>query len=199
MSKKWILLISTIVVAACAQKPKLQQDASATSATIPQLSGTWQSPQVERTSNARLAKRSLRLTPTRYEYRTEVYADREMKKPLYTFREEGGYTLEPTANTETQNFNMQLRPNRRYLTAFPKDSKEVRDLGFSGCDLRPGQESEISLSGCGLFANVDTCNQQYDILQIVDGNLHIGQRPSDLNICETYRRPSEFGPVLEKQ
>jgi hypothetical protein len=194
----FVLLL--LVITGCSQPMKQEQISDPEVVRkIRSLNGIFQSPQAESISNGRFARRGLRLSPTRYEYTYEVFADSEMKKPLFQFREEGGYIFAIDNSLPEKSYNFQLKTAKRYLTVHTKDKKSQRDLGFLECGLTAKQEKDISLEGCGLYAEVDQCANQYDVISIEDDRLRLGQRPADLNICETFRRPTELGPELQRQ
>jgi hypothetical protein len=196
-----LIMTALFALTACKSvKPNAStEDAYGGGRKIPALSGKFESPAAESISNGRFARRSMRFLPSSYEYSIEVFGDKEMEKPLYQFREEGEYILAEDEKLPESTYNLQLKTAKRYLTVYPSDKKTQRDLGFNGCNLKEKQEKDISLEGCGLYAEVNECANQYDLISIQTSILKIGQRPADLNVCESFRRPTELGPELVLQ
>ena len=82
------------------------------------------------------------------------------------------------------------------LTAHVDDPATLQSLGFDGCGLTPGEEKDISDTGCSFLTSIEACGQEYDLVQRDGERLYLGARPADGNLCTQDWRPTALGEPL---
>jgi hypothetical protein len=67
---------------------------------------------------------------------------------------------------------------------------------------KAGQSQDVTRGGCRAFRvpSASQCPREYDLVRIEAGQLRLGPRPQDSDLCEPQRRPAYAeGPALRRQ
>ncbi len=116
--------------------------------------------------------------------------DPNLEQQVFEFRTFGTYEVLNEFTEVTDAFNALFLEEKKFLTLKTDNPQLIEAFGFSTCNLVKDIEKDISESGCALWAAVEECNQDHDLLSLdKDGLLYFGVRPADNNMCTADRRP----------
>lgn len=168
------------------------------------MAGTWSSDGVETTSGARKTHltRSFQFDAKRWSVEFTVFADAQGKVPLVRGHNEGSYTLGkalPLAEAVEADFSFE----RRTLTPLTEDVAATLTAARCGdAPWKAGQSQDVTRGGCAAFRvpSASQCSREYDLVRIEAGQLRLGPRPQDSDLCEPLRRPAYAeGASLRRQ
>ncbi len=126
--------------------------------------------------------------------------DPTLQQKVFQFRTFGTYQVLDQSTTVPEAYNALFLEEKKFLTLLTEEPQLIEAFGFSDCQLAPGVEKDISLDGCALWAAVDICNEDHDLLALdAEGLLYFGLRPPDNNMCTADRRPTSLTPPVSKQ
>jgi len=158
------------------------------------MAGTWSSQGVETTPGPRPSHltRSFQFEANRWSVEFTVFADAQGKVPLARGRNEGIYTLGralPMADAVEADFSFE----RRSLTPLTEDAAAALTAARCGAAAwKTGQSQDVTGAGCAAFRvpSASQCPREYDVVRIEAGQLRLGPRPQDSDLCEPQRRPA---------
>jgi hypothetical protein len=165
---------------------------------LPVITGSWVSESPEPAGNGFFMRREYAISLNRWELTQTYAADPEIKKPLFVYRAEGAYTIEVPYSKIPGAFFTNFRLSRQFLTLKSKDKSFMEDFEFNDCKISFGIEKNISKDGCSTFRPINECSQIYDLVKIEKGQLRLGEKPRDGDLCTIDKRPDYLGPQLKK-
>ncbi len=126
--------------------------------------------------------------------------DSAMKAEVFSFRTYGSYKVIGKSATIPGAFDAIFFEDKKFLTLLTPSPDLARNFGLSTCSLRPGEEKDISDTGCALWKPVELCNEDHELLALDgDGQLYFGIRPEDNDMCTSNKRPTRLNvPVTKK-
>ena len=181
------------------QSPVRAQEAQAVKTKTPEIAepprvlGIWRSPSPEKVGKSLFMTREIQFTLSRWEETRNFASDEAMKKSVLIFHGEGPFDLKKV----DQSWALDLHATRRALN-LQQSSPVLRELGASGCTLTKKKEVEISTSGCGHFPAIKACPTEFEVVELKDGKLSLGEQPGDTFNCDEKNRPQKFGVALKK-
>lgn len=170
----------------------------------PALAGRWTSRGIETSAGPRSSHltRSFQFDARRWSVEFTVFADAEGKVPLMRGRNEGTYTLGralPQAAAMEADFAFE----RRTLTPLTADVASALTAARCGqSSWQPGQPQDVTSSGCAAFRvpSASQCPREFDVVRIEAGQLRLGPRPQDSDLCDPLRRPAYAeGALLRRE
>jgi kynurenine formamidase len=168
------------------------------------MAGTWSSHGVETTTAPRTSHltRSFQFDANRWSVEFTVFADSHGKAPLVRGRNEGSYSLGrvlPLADAVEADFSFE----RRTLTPLTEDvAARLTAAGCGDAPWKAGQAQDVTRGGCAAFRvpSASQCPREYDLVRIDAGQLRLGPRPQDSDLCAPQRRPAYAeGASLRRQ
>lgn len=180
--KRWIGLLALAPVLVAAHAP-----------TTANLTGEWRSAAPE-PMGAFHAVRDFVFTPGQWAMVFRAYADAEARKPLFTLRIDGPYVVGGASTQVSGASEVTFQYAHRYVTADSADG--VAMFAKMGCTLRVGDETDVSLQGCGFVPSMLQAGVEYDLLKLEGDKLYFGDRSGDLSKA----RPQKLGaqPVTKR-
>jgi hypothetical protein len=165
---------------------------------LKQLAGNWESVASEDLGNGTFGFRSFSFDGNNWEIRFTMYFDKEMTKPVFTFRGEGtfeirGISKNLAANTADFSFL------KKFITLKTADEGVIKSFGFADCKLVPHEEADISQSGCSFLPSVANYGKEYDLISLTNHQLFLGARPADGNMGSEDKRPIALGAPLKRR
>ncbi len=126
--------------------------------------------------------------------------DPELQQKVFQFRTYGTYQVLDKSVLVPSAYNALFLEEKKFLTLLTDNTDLISAFGFSNCQLETGKEKDISKDGCALWAAVEDCQEDHDLLSLdVEGLLYFGVRPPDNNMCTADRRPTALTPPVSKQ
>lgn len=126
--------------------------------------------------------------------------DPNLQQKVFQFRTYGTYQVLGKSNVVPEAYNALFLEDKKFLTLLTDNTDLIGAFGFDGCQLEMGIEKDISEEGCALWAAVDICHEDHDLLALdAEGLLYFGLRPPDNNMCTAERRPTALTPPVSKQ
>lgn len=168
------------------------------------LAGDWTSRGIETSAGPRPGHltRSFHFDANRWSVAFTVYADAEGQVPLLRGRNEGSYTLGralPLAAAVEADFAFE----RRLLTPLTDDIAAALTAARCGdAAWKPGQSQDVTRGGCSAFRvpSASQCPREFDVIRLDGGQLRLGPRPQDGDLCDPLRRPAYAeGASLRRQ
>lgn len=165
---------------------------------VKQLHGTWSTREPERIDHADGTAIYLRkrFTFEQDQWRIEftMSADRENRAPLFRGDFNGTYSVGeylPLA----QAYRGQFLFSQRTITAYQPELVRALDAATCGqSKWMAGKSQDVGENGCSLLRIYprNSCNGEYDLINVIDDNLYLGARPADGNLCNEERRPQRL-------
>ncbi len=192
MKKAGVLLVAAVALlsarAASAQCCYTEMD----------LSGAWRSAKAEDRKDGSYEFREFLFTPKTWTGSITRFADRDRKRPLFTFTAVGTYTVNESSHKVKGANHAAFRFLKKELTLLTSDVNVIKRLGFVPCGLIPGLAKDISVTGCSFFRSVDEYPVEYDLVRRDGNTLSFGARPADGDLGSDDRRPVALGHPLVK-
>ncbi len=160
------------------------------------LAGNWISESVESVGSFGFRTREFRFKNRDWQIEVVFYADKEKSKPLFSFIGEGRFQIGAKSSIVEPAHEANFSFSEKKLKLLTDDADVINQFGFGACGLKKGEFTDISDSGCGNFTSVSVCGKEYDLVNIENGILRLGSRPSDGNMCSADRRPKSVGSAL---
>ncbi len=129
-----------------------------------------------------------RFTKNRWELVTTIASDKEFKKILLVFREEGTFV---TNKESDQNVKIDFKTIKKFVKAVKRDPRIISELGLSRCLNQFKVEMDISGLNCGKFKAVSECPHQFDLLVVQKQKIQMGERTLFDRKCSEKDRPSD--------
>lgn len=158
------------------------------------LDGLWRGVGIETIGGARTTHltRAFRFNGDRWAVDFTIYADAEGKVPLLRGRNEGSFVLGrtlPLAGAVEADFAFEQR------TLTPLTAQVAAALSAARCGdaaWRVEQSQDVTSGGCAAFRvpTASECPREFDVLRIEAGQLQLGPRPQEGNLCSPERRPA---------
>lgn len=158
------------------------------------LNGTWRSTGIETLSGARTTHltRAFHFNADRWAVEFTVYADADGQVPLLRGRNEGSFVLGRTlslAGAVEADFAFE----QRSLT--PLTAELASALSAARCGTaawRVEQPQDVTSAGCAAFRvpAASQCPREFDLVRIEGGQLRLGPRPLEGDLCAPERRPA---------
>lgn len=162
------------------------------------LNGKWESLSSEDLGNGAYGHRAFKFNDNQWELWFTMFLDKEMKSPVFTFRTTG--TFEILSNSSVKDAqNAVFKFDKKYLTLKTSDASIAGNFGFTGCDLKPDLEKDISETGCSFLPSVANYAKEFDLLSISGNSLYLGARPADGNMGSEDKRPTSLGSPLKRK
>lgn len=162
------------------------------------LTGNWISVAAEKTITGNYSIREFRFTDQNWEVRSTVFADSLLRDAMFTFRAVGTYTIGTPSGNLAATYNATFFFGQKFLTLKTADTMRIKSAGLSACKLKPGVETDITATGCGYFASLSVCGMEFDLINLENGMLRLGERPASGGMCAEERRPVRLGLPLKK-
>lgn len=196
-------LVALLMLTSCTLKPKSQQtsatkEETALSSLPAKMAGGWRSLSPEANNIGQYATREFRFTLSRWEMIYTLATDAEMKHPIFIFRTEGPYSVDGHSTKLTGAHEAQFGFAKKYINVKTKDRKLAKVFKFDDCKLQIGKEADVTEKGCSFVPKLEECPQEFDIVKVEGGQLFLGARPQDNNICTADRRPEAMGLPLKR-
>ncbi len=160
----------------------------------PDLRGFWEhgTCQVVERDGQRTSSRSLfTIFEREWGIAFTQFVDADCKIPAMTAVLQGTYHATGPSTSVPGATEVTFRFTRKAIT--PHDPALLSRLNGGACGERSwtrGVEHDVSATGCLGIQSVADCGQEYDLAQIVDNRLFLGERPAPgQNICADDRRP----------
>lgn len=163
-----------------------------------QLAGNWESVASEDLGNGTYGFRSFSFNGNQWEIRFTMYFDKELKKPVFTFRGEGNYVVGSISKNGVA-YNAEFSFLKKFVTLQTADQGVIKNFGFADCKLDPFKEADISQSGCSFLPSVANYGKEYDLISISNDQLFLGARPADGNMGSEDKRPIALGAPLRRR
>lgn len=126
--------------------------------------------------------------------------DPDLEHKVFQFRTYGTYQVLDKSAVVADAYNALFLEEKKFLTLLTDNAQLIEGFGFNNCDLKTGVEKDVSQEGCALWAAVDICDEDHDLLALdAEGLLYFGVRPPDNNMCTADRRPTVLTPPVSKQ
>ncbi|MCI4670338.1 MAG: hypothetical protein MRZ79_19530 [Bacteroidia bacterium] len=191
------LALIIILMASCTSEAQLSS-MDEMKAKLQSLSGTYQDLQPYAYGDA-FGQRVFTFEKGTWSLDFTLGLDSKLENKLFSFRTFGTYKVGEASKVVEGAFEALFLEEKKFLTLHATDSGLISAFGFTACGLTPGQETDISQSGCALWASVAACNEDHDLLSLdEDGGLRFGVRPADNNMCSPERRPTQLTPAVTK-
>jgi kynurenine formamidase len=173
---------------------------------VGRLVGTWSNREPERIALADgtslfLFKR-FTFGHGRWRIQFTASADSTGQSKLYAGDFAGAYAIESYAAL-VQAFRARFQFSHRQVTVYQADL--VRKLDAAKCGggrWTRGEAKDVHATGCALLriAPGDLCQAEYDLIDVVGDELHLGERPATGDLCTEARRPQRLSaPGLAKE
>jgi hypothetical protein len=125
--------------------------------------------------------------------------DERMEKRTFRFRTGGPYRIGPASAAVPGAFEADFDETVKLVTLLTDDAGLAARFGFAPCGLVPGQEADVSVSGCASWKPVAVCGTDHDLLALDARGLHFGVRPRDNDMCSPDKRPTALlQPVVRR-
>ena len=125
--------------------------------------------------------------------------DPQMQRPTFRFRTHGPYRIGADSAAVPGAFEGVFYEDAKFVTLLTEDPNLIRALGFSGCNLRPNQEVDISITGCANWKPVAECREDHDLVALDPTGLRFGVRRRDNDHCTAANRPTALLPAVVRQ
>lgn len=126
--------------------------------------------------------------------------DPELHQKVFQFRTYGTYQVLDRSTLVPNTYNALFREEKKFLTLLTDNTDLIEAFGFGNCQLELDKEKDISEAGCALWAAVEVCDEDHDLLALdAEGLLYFGVRPPDNNMCTADRRPTTLTAPVSKQ
>lgn len=161
--------------------------------------GTWESVAAENLGNGTFGIREFLLKEEAWEVKFKLYLDSLLTTPVFQFRGVGKYTVQEASKVVEGADNVIFGFDHKYLTLLTDNQDLVNNFGFAACGLEKELEKEITAEGCSFLVSKAVCAQEFDLLKLIDGQLYLGMRPAEGDMCVAERRPTAlFYPLKRK-
>ena len=165
---------------------------------LQQLSGTYMDASPYAYGNA-FGHRTFTFDKGHWTLQFTLGLDPELNNKVFEFRTLGTYQVLEKSDVVPQAYNALFLEDKKFLTLKTDNPQLIEAFGFSPCHLIKDIEKDISESGCALWAAVEVCNEDHDLLSLdEEGKLYFGVRPEDNNMCSADRRPTALTPGVVK-
>lgn len=125
--------------------------------------------------------------------------DPAQKAVVFEYRCIGTYKLLDPSTTVANAHNAVFYTDRKMVKLVTQDQELAKAFGFVSCGLTPGQEQDISITGCAAWRPVAVCREDHDLLALDNqGGLYFGTRPRDNDMCSADKRPASLTPPVTK-
>src|SRR5262245_8430302 len=131
------------------------------------------------------------------------FSDGECRSKVLTATYRGTYALtgssERLAGVGEATLRFAYKGMAIYDAALAKQVSESGKCG-TGASIQ-GREKDIGATGCLWVESIASCPQEYDLVQVNENTLLLGERPAPgRNICEASRRPARLRtiPLIRK-
>lgn len=161
------------------------------------LEGQWKSVAAEDVGNGYFAARELKASKENWFVNYALFADKDMKKPLFAYTAQGTYKIEGASKVVVGASNAKFEIAKTTLKLLTTDAKAIKALGFDTCGLKNGVVKNISETGCGSMESVSKCAAEYDIVKVENGQLFLGARDPQKSLCAEENRPTTLNAALE--
>jgi hypothetical protein len=125
------------------------------------------------------------------------YADEDCRIKVLTAVLSGVYESSGPSGRLPDATDVTFRFSRKALTVY--DLRLLDTLNRDACGKRRwrlGVEQDVTSTGCLWIESVAACPQEYDLVNIDDGRLFLGERPAaGSNMCAASRRPERLRTV----
>jgi len=125
--------------------------------------------------------------------------DPQMQRPTFRFRTFGPYRIGAESAAVPGAFEGVFDEDAKFVTLLTEDPDLIRAFGFSGCNLRPNQEVDISITGCANWKPVAECREDHDLVALDPTGLRFGVRRRDNDHCTAANRPTALLPAVVRQ
>jgi hypothetical protein len=122
--------------------------------------------------------------------------DPRMQRPTFRFRTFGPYRIGQESPAVAGAFEAIFFEDAKFVTLLTEDAALIRALGLSDCNLRPGHEVDISLTGCANWKPVAQCREDHDLIALDPSGLRFGVRRRDNDHCTPANRPTSLLPPV---
>lgn len=132
-----------------------------------------------------------------------VFADAACSAKFITVRIEGPYELGAASTSVVGAFDAKFGFAKKSVTPHLAAAADflASANGCGAAGFTPGQETDISASGCpGLGQRpIAACSADYDIARLEGDVLTFGARPTDNDMCTPDKRPTSLSEVSSKR
>lgn len=184
------LMLFSVFAFSCDQNndvPKLEQKPS----------GTWVSENAEDLGNGTFGYREFTFDENSWNLKFSLFLDEAMNKPVIMFRTFGNYEITGDSKLVSGANEATFFMEKKFLTLLTDNEDVITNFGFSNCNLSMNVEKEITNTGCSFFVSNDVCDKEYDLLQLKDNKLYLGERITDM--CQESGRPKGLNyPLIKK-
>lgn len=125
--------------------------------------------------------------------------DAAMQRPTFRFRTFGPYRIEAESAAVPGAFEAVFVEDAKFVTLLTEDANLIRAFGFADCNLRPGVEVDISITGCANWKPVAQCPEDHDLVALDPTGLRFGVRRRDNDHCTPANRPTALLPPVLRQ
>lgn len=179
--------------------PPAKPPAYRPAAALKALDGVYRSPQPEDWGHGTFGVRDFRFDHGRWSLRFTLALDPALQHQVFEFRTHGHYQVQKASAAVPGAYETRFVEDQKFVTLLTDDAKLIEGFGLAGCALVPGQEKDISGSGCALWKPVALCSEDYDLLALDStGGLYFGVRPADNDLCTPDKRPQALLPAVRK-
>ncbi|MEO1438104.1 MAG: hypothetical protein AAFV80_21355 [Bacteroidota bacterium] len=162
------------------------------------LSGTYEDPSPY-PYGAAFGKRTFTFESGTWTLDFKLGLDPKLEFPVFRFRTHGRYEVLDPSTTVEGAFNALFYEDQKFLTLLTDHPELITAFGLDQCALTPHIEQNISKHDCALWAAVESCHEDHDLLMVDEaGLLYFGIRPADNNMCSPDRRPAALTPGVKK-
>ncbi|CAN5287646.1 hypothetical protein BH09MYX1_BH09MYX1_39420 [soil metagenome] len=191
------IAFAIVTVAACSPTPSTPPPAS----TAPVLDGHWvsactASPQAD--GSTQYVKLDAILGKTDWKLDYVVHGDAACSARLVTITIDGDYALDRPSPTLEGAWEARFGFAHKSIT--PHVDGLVAALTGAKCGAKPwkvGEAQDVFDAGCAAFGQYPkaSCGADYDLVGVVGGKLHFGERPKDNDMCVAAKRPAALAQI----
>lgn len=164
------------------------------------LSGTYSSVAPEDWGNGTYGYRTFSFDQGKWSLTFTLALDPNLEMQIFQFRTFGTYSVIEESTIVENAFNALFLEDKKFVTLKTDNQELVQAFGLANCGLIKDVEKDISLEGCSIWASVEDCHEDHDLLAIDEaGKLYFGVRPADNNMCTADKRPTALLPAVVKQ
>lgn len=168
--------------------------------TLTQLSGIYADPASYEYGKGVYGRRVFSFNHGTWSLHFTLSLDPAQKVLVFEYRCVGTYTLLAPSEQVKNAWNALFYTDKKYVTLRTPDAKLAEAFGLAACDLKVGEEKDVSDVGCAGWRPVRDCREDHDLLAWdKQGRLYFGVRPRDNNMCTPDKRPTAFTPPVVKQ
>lgn len=163
------------------------------------LNGNWASEKPEDAGNKTFSTREFSFDGDRWDVKFTLFLDEAKTMPVFLFKGVGSYSVAAKSRKVKGAREAIFRFDKKFVTLLTDNADLVNNFGFAGCNLKKGNEQDITETGCSFLVSKTACGQEYDLVKMAGRKLFLGARPADGNMCSVDKRPIALGHALVKK